>query len=136
MCNYTGNGGIESFAVKAKGASFEIVDPQDFLKPVSATDCEFGYDGKLYVSDFIGLDWSGKSLGGRIYTVFDPEKLKSPVVRETKALVAEGFHNLTEARLGQLLAHPDQRVRLRAQFELDRRNANAAAAAFAYVLRV
>lgn len=118
MCNYTGNGGLESFKVKPKGAGFEIADYHDFLKPLFATDAEFGYDGKLYVSDFVNLDWSGKSLGGRIYTVSDPNRIGSTDVLETKKLFAEGFGKLSDNRLSQLLEHPDQRVRLKAQFAL------------------
>ena len=74
MCNYTGNGGLEAFKVVPKGAGFEIEDYHDFLKPMQATDAEFGYDGKLYVSDFVGLDWSGKSRAGGSTPSFDPEK--------------------------------------------------------------
>lgn len=118
MCNYTGNGGIESFGVKPKGAGFEIVDYHDFFKPIQATDVEMGYDGKLYVSDFINLIWEGGSKGGRIYTVFDSERLKDPVVQEVKKLFKEGFRQRPPAELGKLLGHPDQRVRLRAQFVL------------------
>ena len=125
MCNFTGNGGLESFKVKPKGAGFEIHDYHDFLKPIPATDAEFGYDGKFYISDFVNLDWTGKSLGGRIYTAFDPERINSTEVLETKKLFAEGFGKLSDDRLSQLLGHADQRVRLRAQFELARRGANA-----------
>lgn len=121
MCNYTGNGGLESFKVKPKGAGFEIDDYHDFLKPIMATDAEFGYDGKLYVSDFVNLDWSGKSLGGRVYTVFDPKKLDGDVVRETKKLFEKGFDQLVNLELINLLAHDDQRVRFKAQFELMKR---------------
>ena len=121
MCNFTGNGGLESFKVKPKGAGFEIEDYHDFLKPIMATDAEFGYDGKLYISDFVGLDWTGKSRGGRVYTAFDPDRIKSDVVRETKELFAKGFGKLRDKQLEELLGHPDQRVRLRAQFELTSR---------------
>ena len=123
LCNYTGNGGIESFAVKPKRAGFEIIDEHDFLKPIKATDVEFGYDGKVYVSDFVNLDWSGKSLGGRIYTLFHPEltKLGSPSWRIAKQF-REGFRGLSRNKLIlELFDHQDFRVRLRAQFEVVRR---------------
>ena len=118
MCNYAGGQGLEAFKVTAKGAGFEIADYHDFLKPIMATDAEIGPDGKLYVSDFVNLDWSGKSLGGRIYTVSDPEKLKDPAVVEAKKLITEGFKRRSEAELTKMLEHPDQKVRLRAQWEL------------------
>ena len=118
LCNYTGAGGIESFAVKPRGAGFEIIDAQDFLKPLNATDVEFGYDGKMYVSDFVNLDWSGKSMGGRIYTVFDPQFLLRKEAASNRLLVREGFQKLPLGELVHLLAHADMRIRLRAQFEL------------------
>ncbi len=118
MCNYTGNGGLEAFKVKQKGAGFEIVDYHDFLKPIRATDAEFGPDGKLYVADFVDLNWDGRSAGGRIYTVFDPEKLRDPVIVETKKLFEEGFAHRKADELMKLMGHPDMRVRQRAQFAL------------------
>ena len=118
MCNYTGIGGLEAFKVKPKGAGFEIIDYHDFLKPIRATDAEFGPDGKLYVADFVDLKWDGGSAGGRIYTVFDTKKLASPVVVETKKLFEEGFKQRKPDELYKLLAHADQRIRQKAQFAL------------------
>lgn len=120
-CNYTGNGGVESFGVVPQGAGFAIVDHHDFLKPIMATDVDFGYDGKMYVADFVNLDWTGKSLGGRIYTLFDPNRLNDPIVQETKRLFADGFSRRSDAELAKLLEHADLRVRQRAQFALAER---------------
>lgn len=118
MCNYTGSGGIDSFSLKPRGAGFETTDEHDFMKPISATDCEFGYDGKLYVSDFVSLIWNGGSAGGRIYTVFDPRIIAEPSVRQTAEIVRAGFKQRTAAELIGLLSQPDQRIRQRSQFEL------------------
>jgi quinoprotein glucose dehydrogenase len=118
MCNYTGNGGIDSFSIRPRGAGFETFDEHTFLSPISATDCEFGYDGKLYVSDFVSLIWNGGSAGGRIYTLFDPRLVQEPPVTQTAELVRKGFRQLPSGRLVELLAHIDMRVRQRAQFEL------------------
>ncbi len=118
MCNFTGNGGLESWKLKPQGAGFEMYDYHDFLKPIMATDCEFGYDGKLYVSDYVGLNWNGSSAGGRIYTVFDQEKINSDVVLGTKKLFEEGFNQRRPDELYKLLSHADMRVRQRAQFAL------------------
>ena len=117
-CNYTGNGGIESIKLKAKGAAFEIDKYEDFLKPLSITDCDFGYDGKLYLADFVGLDWTGKTRGGRVYTAFDPEQIAKPEVTAVRELFAAGFKQRSSDELLKLLAHDDMRVRQRAQFEL------------------
>ena len=118
MCNYTGDGGLEAWKLKPQGAGFEIVDYHDFLKPIRATDAEFGPDGKLYVSDFVDLKWDGGSAGGRVYTVFDPAKINDPAVTQAKELFAEGFAKRKPAELAKLLEHPDYRVRQRAQFAL------------------
>ncbi|MFN0022103.1 MAG: PVC-type heme-binding CxxCH protein, partial [Pirellulaceae bacterium] len=125
MCNYTGNGGIESFAVKPKGAAYELIDTQDVFKPIQATDCEFGYDGRLYVSDFVGLEWNGGSRGGRIYTLSDPALLKTEVVTEVQKLFHEGFRQRENDELAALLKHSDMRVRQRAQFALAERGEKA-----------
>jgi quinoprotein glucose dehydrogenase len=126
LCNYTGNGGIEAFSTRPKGAGFEIVDQHDLLKPISATDAEFGYDGKLYVSDFVALDWNGASKGGRIYTVSDPESQESDVVKQTKQLFQEGFSQRSVNELLGLLGHADRRVRQRSQFALAERGTDVA----------
>lgn len=126
LCNYTGNGGIESFAVESKGAAFKIVDEHDFLKPVNATDVDFGYDGKMYVADFVNLDWSGKSLGGRIYTLFDSARVAGSAARDVRTRFAKGFKGLSDNELISGLQHPDMRVRHRCQFELAGRDSDAA----------
>ncbi len=118
LCNYTGNGGIESFSITPRGSGFEIVDEHDFLKPVFATDCEFGYDGRLYVSDFVNLIWNGGSSGGRIYRVTDPTNQSAAVVTETTNLMRAGIKSLPPERLSDLLGHADLRIRQRAQFAL------------------
>jgi quinoprotein glucose dehydrogenase len=131
MCNYTGGGGLESWRLKPKGAGYEIEDYHDFLKPIMATDVEQGPDGKLYVSDFVNLDWSGKSLGGRVYAVFDEQKQKSADATETKELFAAGFAQRKPAELAKLLVHPEMRVRQRAQFALAEKGAADTLAAVA-----
>lgn len=118
MCNFAGgNSGIEAYRVRADGAGFKLAETLDFLKPIMATDAEFGYDGQLYVSDFVGLDWSGKSKGGRVYSVFSPAVIDSPSVRQTKEWFARGFDQPTD-ELVRRLSHPDMRVRQRSQFAL------------------
>jgi quinoprotein glucose dehydrogenase len=121
MCNYAGGRGLESFKVTPKGAGFEIADYHDFLTPIMATDVDQGPDGKLYVSDFVNLDWGGKSLGGRVYTVFDKQKVNTPEALATKKLFAEGFAKQSVEQLTKLLGHPEQQVRLRAQWALANR---------------
>lgn len=126
-CNFTGNGGVESFAVEPQGAGFTIVDHHDFCKPVMASDVDFGYDGKMYLSDYPNNPWTRGTSRGRIYTVFDQDRIKDAVVLETKELFREGFVKRSTDQLIALLHHDDMRVRLRAQFEIASRGREAAA---------
>ncbi len=108
------NSGIRSFANKSKGASFELVDSEEFLWSVLATDVDFGPDGSMYVTDWTnGWDKPGK---GRIWKVTADET--DPNVAETKTLIGEGMDKRGVAELAKLLGHVDQRVRLEAQYEL------------------
>lgn len=111
-----GRSGIYSFAVKPKGASFEMTDDHQFLWNVLTTDCEFGPDGAFYVSDWVdGWGLNGK---GRIYKVTDPEGIKNPAIAEARKLLAEGFDKKSVDELIKLLGHPHRQVRLEAQFAL------------------
>jgi quinoprotein glucose dehydrogenase len=67
LCNVVGNKeGVETFGVTAQGAGFRKVDQADFLKPLMATDIDFGTDGRVYVADHHQLEWNGPSGWGRI----------------------------------------------------------------------
>ncbi len=109
-----GNSGIRSFANKPKGASFELVDAQEFVWSVLATDVDFGPDGSMYVLDWTnGWDKTGK---GRIWKVTAKET--DPKAAEVKKLIAEGMTKRPDDELAKLLGHRDQRVRMESQFEL------------------
>ena len=125
-------GGVRSFALKAKGASYTVDNPGDVLqdnKPGQMTgkllwnlypsDVQFSTNGGVYVLDWVfGWEKTGR---GRIFRVHDPAVDASPLVQETKKLLAEGMGKLETEELSNLLAHADQRVRLAAQFELVKR---------------
>ena len=123
LCDFRGGtgSGIHSIAVKPKGAGFEVTERNDFIWDVLVTDGDFGYDGCFYLTDWVnGWNQTGK---GRIYRVFDPATRQSPLVLETKKLMAEGFAARSVKELSDLLAHADQRVRQEAQFSLAARSA-------------
>jgi quinoprotein glucose dehydrogenase len=114
-----GNSGIRSFAVKPRGASFDLVDSQEFIWSILPTDCDFGPDGGFYISDWVdGWDLPGK---GRIYRFADATAEKKPVVAEIKKMLAEGFEKRSPEELARLLEHVDKRIRQEAQFALAER---------------
>jgi quinoprotein glucose dehydrogenase len=114
-----GNSGVFAFTTKPKGATFELVGDHKFIWNILATDCDFGPDSALYVSDWVdGWNVNGK---GRIYKVTDPEGMKNPAVAEAKALLAEGLEKKSPKELAQLLGHTHRDVRMEAQLELANR---------------
>lgn len=130
-------GGIRSFPLKPKGASYTADNPGDILLnnqqkemrnkllwALYPSDVGFGVDGGVYVLDWVfGWEKTGK---GRIFRVHDPAVDRSGLVQGTKKLLREGLAQRPETELGKLLAHPDQRVRLTAQFTLVQRGEKAA----------
>src|SRR4029077_19363287 len=119
LCDFRGDpaqSGVRSFAVKPKGASFELVNAHQFLWSGLATYFNFAPDGGFYISDWVfGWEGTGK---GRIYRVADPARRKSESVKEVQELLAEGFDQRPISELLELLNHQDMRVRQEAQFAL------------------
>lgn len=119
LCEFRGgptNSGVLSFAVEPHGATFKLGEVERTLWSVLATDVDFGPDSRLYISDWIN-GWNGPGMG-RIYAVSDPASQKNPIVAETQKLLAEGMADRPQSELLDLLAHPNMKVRLAAQFEL------------------
>ncbi|MBW3598012.1 MAG: HEAT repeat domain-containing protein [Planctomycetes bacterium] len=118
--------GVRSFLVKPQGAFFELVDAEQPIWQILATDVDFGPDGSLYISDWVdGWDGLGK---GRIYRFFDPAQRDAAVVQEVQRLLAEGFAQGPIGELIGLLSHADRRIRLEAQFALAEKRATDALA--------
>ncbi len=124
LCDFRGGAdksGIRTLKVRPKGAGFETFDEGEFIWKVLATDCDFGPDGAMYVTDWVnGWDGLGK---GRIYKVFDPSLVASPEVLNVKLLLAKGMSKRATKELATLLRHTDRRIRQEAQFELVARGA-------------
>lgn len=119
LCDFRGtaeHSNILSFAVEPDGAHFNMVDLHPFVNKVLCTDVDFGYNGKMVISDW-GEGWKG-NYEGRLYSVWDNEHLSRGDVSE---IFQEGFQDRTSGALVSMLSHFDRRVRIRAQFELANR---------------
>jgi len=117
ICDYRGSApasGIWSFGIEPEGAGFAVSDSSKFTWGVAATDVEWGYDGKVYVADFV-TGWQSHN-AGRVFTLAQTNSQN-----DVAELMAAGFTELSIQRLADLLTHKDQRVRLRAQFEIAKR---------------
>ena len=117
LCDFKGAStasGIWSFKMQPKGASFELVEKEQFIWNTLVTDVDFGYDGHVYFSDWIeGWGLTGK---GRLYRISDPATVKS--AEDVKAIFAGDFTKRSVEELKGLIAHRDMRVRQEAQFTL------------------
>lgn len=111
-----GQSGVRSFAVEPAGASFKVVDAQQPIWSVLATDVDFGPDGALYVSDWVdGWNKTGK---GRVWRFADPKPETEKPARHVREILDRGMRVRMEDELFGWLDHPDRRVRQAAQFEL------------------
>lgn len=110
------NSGIRSFAVQAKGASFEPFDSHQYIWSILATDVDFAPDGSLYVSDWVN-GWNGEGKG-RIYRFEQTDEISAVKAAGVPELLAGGIAKSNTQQLLALLTHDDRRVRQEAQFAL------------------
>lgn len=117
MCDFRGTdsmSGVRSFRLKPRGASFEVIDDNQLVWSLLATDVEFGPDGAFYVSDWVeGWDLPKR---GRLYRFYDPAHRQGAA--DVAGLLATDWSGKSNDDLSALLAHADRRVRQEAQFEL------------------
>jgi len=122
LCGFKGSSArsaITWLKVKESGASFTIVqEPTTFIGDVQATDVDFGPDSRVYFSEW-GEGWEGTGRG-RIFRMEHTaaQQEQATQIAEVKKLLGEGFAQRPTDELAKLLAHNDQRVRLRAQWAL------------------
>lgn len=119
LCDFLGGDSysrILALAVEPVGAGFRVVDEHPFVENVLPTDVDFGYDGRMYITDWGGGWESGEK--GELYAVWDAEAIRDPRIAEVERLFKEGFAHRDADELAALLAHADRRVRQRAQFAL------------------
>ena len=122
ICGFKGSSArssITSLRVKESGAGFATVKPVSlFLGGVQATDVAFGPDSKVYFSEW-GEGWESSGQG-RIFSMGHTAALEAQAsqVAEVKKLLGEGFSQRVGNDLAKLLGHPDQRIRLNAQWAL------------------
>jgi quinoprotein glucose dehydrogenase len=122
VCGFKGSSArsaISWWKVKPSGAGFGVdKSPATFVDNVQATDVDFGPDSRMYFSEW-GEGWEGTGRG-RIFKLEHAaaraEQAKQ--IEQVQKLLKEGFEQRPTAELIYLLAHKDQRIRLRAQWAL------------------
>lgn len=118
VCNFGGaKGDLEAFTVKPNGAGFDLDKHEIFMVGLGNTDVEFGPDGRMYLSCFNNNGWYKQDIGN-IYALSQKGDTTSDLLKSTEALLLEDFAKLNAETLSGHLAHPDLRVRQKAQFAL------------------
>lgn len=127
LCDYAytpGRSGIWSFAVEPAGAGLKLVDRHPFIWSVLATDVDFDWRGDLFATLFDQFGGGQEVVSWRHQpTAGDPRR--SEALRWARRPLASED---TSTLVG-LLAFPDQRLRLRAQYALAERGAGSGARA-------
>ena len=113
------NGQQWAFQVEQDGASFKMVNDMQIGNGVPIVGINFGPDGALY-----GVDWGGGYPLNEKGAIWKWDvKEKHPIRAVTSKLLRSEFSKAGTNELIATLNHPDQRVRLKAQFELVKRGA-------------
>jgi len=111
------NGQQWAFQVEENGASYKMVNNMKIGNGVPIVGINFGPDGALY-----GVDWGGGYPLNQKGAIWKWDvKDKNPLRESTAKLLQSDFTKSAIPRLIKTLEHPDQRVRLKAQFELVKR---------------
>lgn len=127
LCDFRGqasNSGIRRIQLKPKGATFEVDKNEQFIWRILATDIDTAPDGSLVVSDWVN-GWNGENKG-RLYRFASESNGVQAAGKQSADVLKQGFRNRSDNDLKALLASPDRRLRLEAQWELaQRKNVNA-----------
>ncbi len=123
ICDYRGgssNSGIWSFEMKPKGAGMEMSGARKFAWGIAATDVEYSWDGRVYISDFLG-GWSSHEAGRLLSLTAGAGTWQAAEAAGAAKIMKEGLEHRGSGELANLLKHPDARIRLRAQLALTRK---------------
>ena len=113
------NSPLHAFTLDPDGAGFKLGTTKEVVSGLLPTGVDFGADGALYFSDWVN-GWGVKE-EGRIWKLDVPGGADDPIRREVKRLLQANPEGWDRDSLAVLLAHQDQRVRRKAQFELVKR---------------
>ena len=112
------NGQQWAFQVEQNGASYKMLNDRQIGNGVPIVGINFGPDGALY-----GVDWGGGYPLNEKGAVWKWDVAnKNPLRESTAAELKADFTEREIPKLIKLLEHPDQRIRLKAQFELTKRD--------------
>lgn len=112
--------GVHSFKTERDGAGIKAKGIHQIWDGGYLVDTELSHDGTMYVADYI-TERNKDGGKGFIYTLEHPEGKKKASVIETAKILPADAKEFNIDYLVSLLGHVDRRVRLKAQFEIVRR---------------
>lgn len=108
---------ISALRFEPAGAGFKMLDPQVVVTGPFITGLFFGPDGALYGANWGNNEWAPHEKGN-VLKLDDEGATKDSQRESVRKLIAAGMSKRSVDELAELLGHADQRVRLKAQFEL------------------
>jgi len=122
ICDFVGSSarsGIRTFKLQQEGAGYALQSTNIFAWQTLATDIAFSKDGQLYYTDWIN-GWGGN--GERVIKrTWHPEARETAAAKSTDRWLHKINNELSINDLIEMLRHPDQRVRHKAQFAIAER---------------
>ena len=108
---------ISALRFEPAGAGFKMLDPRVVLTGPFITGLFFGPDGALYGANWGNNEWAPHEKGN-VLKLDGASATKDSQRESVRKLIADGMSKRSVDELAELLGHADQRVRLKAQFEL------------------
>lgn len=111
---------LYAFKLEPDGADYRMFNEHMVAEGVLMVGMGFGPSGALYIADWSssGYDMNEK---GAVWKLDDPAETQSVLREQTAQFIARDWSVITESGLINAIGHMDQRVRMKAQFELVRR---------------
>lgn len=111
---------LYAFKLEPDGPAYRMVGEHTVLSGALLVGVGFGPSGALYIADWSSSGYPMNEQGA-VWKLDDDRYVHSTLRTSTAQLIAQDWTQVSDPELSAHLAHPDQRVRMKAQFELVKR---------------
>ena len=110
-------GKLFAFKTEQDGAAFKMTNEHQVASGFLMVGLGFGPEGALYLADWSAKGYELNEKGG-VWKLDDPSQSTSEYREHIAQLIAADWSKPSSKELAEHLSSPDQRVRMKAQFEL------------------